>query len=76
MYFGNIHWKHCRLKTLFAFGNKNYILETYELDWKEVCLKLKTYNETPLAGSHVKYTIMAFDIRSFREKFTIIRLKL
>ena len=28
MYIGNIHWKHCRLETSFAFCNKKCILET------------------------------------------------
>ena len=34
MYIGNIHWKHCRLETSFAFGNINCILETYIGYWK------------------------------------------
>ena len=35
MYIGNIHWKHCRLETSFAFGNKKCILETCIGYWKQ-----------------------------------------
>ena len=34
MYIGNIHWKHCRLETSFAFGNMDWILETKIGYWK------------------------------------------
>ena len=35
MYIGNIHWKHCRLETSFAFGNMDWILETKIGYWKQ-----------------------------------------
>ena len=40
LYFGNIHSKHCCLKTSFAFGNK-CLLETYLLNIMKI---LETYS--------------------------------
>ena len=36
MYIRNINWKNYHLETSFAFENKKYLLETYELDWKHI----------------------------------------
>ena len=50
MYIGKLHWKHCRLETSFAFGNKKCILETCIGYWKQksdignIRIRLETYS--------------------------------
>ena len=51
-----------RLETYLAYWKHHSRLETHILE---------TFNETSFAESHVKNTIMASHIRSFRGKYTI-----
>ena len=81
----NVYWKHTS-----DIGNIIWMLETYELDlkhildiWnitfvrKHILLEyiLETYNETPLAGSHVKYTIQGLMHNNIMRKLYYLWLK-
>ena len=79
------YWKHN-----MDIGNIRIRFETYELDlkhildiWnitfvrKHILLEyiLETYNETPLAGSHVKYTIQGLMHNNIMRKLYYLWLK-